>query len=65
MDSLHAKKPERWGTRIGVILAVTGGAVGLGSFLRFPGLARSHNEIGSSAGQSDTWIISFSSRPSW
>jgi len=30
---------EAWGTRIGVILAVTGGAVGLGNFLRFPGLA--------------------------
>ncbi len=30
---------ERWGTRIGVILAVTGSAVGLGNFLRFPGLA--------------------------
>jgi len=39
MDASHAKKPERWGTRIGVILAVTGGAVGLGNFLRFPGLA--------------------------
>jgi len=30
---------ERWGTRIGVILAVTGSAVGLGNFLRFPGVA--------------------------
>lgn len=30
---------ENWGTRIGVILAVTGSAVGLGNFLRFPGLA--------------------------
>jgi len=30
---------ERWGTRVGVILAVTGSAVGLGNFLRFPGLA--------------------------
>ena len=30
---------ERWGTRFGVILAVTGSAVGLGNFLRFPGLA--------------------------
>ena len=27
---------EHWGTRIGVILAVTGSAVGLGNFLRFP-----------------------------
>lgn len=30
---------ERWGSRFGVILAVTGSAVGLGNFLRFPGLA--------------------------
>lgn len=30
---------ERWSTRIGVILAVTGSAVGLGNFLRFPGKA--------------------------
>jgi SNF family Na+-dependent transporter len=30
---------ERWATRIGVILAVAGSAVGLGNFLRFPGVA--------------------------
>lgn len=30
---------ERWSTRVGVILAVTGSAVGLGNFLRFPGQA--------------------------
>jgi SNF family Na+-dependent transporter len=30
---------ERWGTRVGVILAVAGSAVGLGNFLRFPGNA--------------------------
>ncbi len=30
---------EAWASRIGVILAVTGSAVGLGNFLRFPGLA--------------------------
>lgn len=30
---------ENWGTRLGVILAVMGSAVGLGNFLRFPGLA--------------------------
>jgi SNF family Na+-dependent transporter len=30
---------EAWGSRIGVILAVTGSAVGLGNFLRFPGQA--------------------------
>lgn len=28
-----------WATRLGVILAVTGSAVGLGNFLRFPGVA--------------------------
>ncbi|HSF19738.1 MAG TPA: sodium:calcium symporter [Vicinamibacteria bacterium] len=32
-------KQERWATRIGVILAVSGSAVGLGNFLRFPGQA--------------------------
>ena len=30
---------ETWTSRVGVILAVTGSAVGLGTFLRFPGLA--------------------------
>ncbi len=30
---------ESWGTRVGAILAVTGSAVGLGNFLRFPGQA--------------------------
>ena len=30
---------DRWGTRLGVILAVSGSAVGLGNFLRFPGQA--------------------------
>ena len=34
---------ETWGTRIGVILAVTGSAVGLGNFLRFPGLAAKYD----------------------
>jgi SNF family Na+-dependent transporter len=36
-------KPEggeqRWGSRLGLILAVAGSAVGLGNFLRFPGQA--------------------------
>ncbi|MBN1654561.1 MAG: sodium-dependent transporter [Deltaproteobacteria bacterium] len=32
-------KTERWSSRIGMILAVAGSAVGLGNFLRFPGLA--------------------------
>ena len=30
---------QEWGTRLGVILAVAGSAVGLGNFLRFPGNA--------------------------
>lgn len=30
---------QRWGSRLGVILAVAGSAVGLGNFLRFPGNA--------------------------
>lgn len=30
----HAR--ERWGTRIGLVLAMAGNAVGLGNFLRFP-----------------------------
>ena len=30
---------QRWGSRLGVVLAVAGSAVGLGNFLRFPGLA--------------------------
>jgi len=33
------KTRETWGTRVGVILAVAGSAVGLGNFLRFPGQA--------------------------
>jgi SNF family Na+-dependent transporter len=30
---------EKWSSRLGVILAVAGSAVGLGNFLRFPGIA--------------------------
>ncbi|HVS09833.1 MAG TPA: sodium-dependent transporter [Planctomycetota bacterium] len=30
---------QQWGSRVGVILAVSGSAVGLGNFLRFPGQA--------------------------
>jgi neurotransmitter:Na+ symporter, NSS family len=33
------EKQQEWGTRVGVILAVSGSAVGLGNFLRFPGQA--------------------------
>src|SRR5436190_14529588 len=36
------KKQMEWGTRVGVILAVSGSAVGLGNFLRFPGQAHAH-----------------------
>ncbi len=36
---MSGRGKEAWGSRIGVILAVTGSAVGLGNFLRFPGLA--------------------------
>jgi neurotransmitter:Na+ symporter, NSS family len=32
--SVHAR--EHWGTRVGLILAMAGNAVGLGNFLRFP-----------------------------
>lgn len=31
-----AQVRERWGTKLGVVLAVAGSAVGLGNFLRFP-----------------------------
>lgn len=31
-----ATKPDSWGTRVGLILAMAGNAVGLGNFLRFP-----------------------------
>ncbi|MDR1491803.1 MAG: sodium-dependent transporter [Planctomycetaceae bacterium] len=36
------RKRENWGSKIGVLLAVIGSAVGLGNFLRFPGLAVSY-----------------------
>ncbi len=35
----NTKTTESWGSRLGVILAVAGSAVGLGNFLRFPGQA--------------------------
>jgi len=38
----RAKLQESWNSRLGVILAVSGSAVGLGNFLRFPGLAAKH-----------------------
>ena len=36
---MASEQQEQWGTRLGVILAVAGSAVGLGNFLRFPGQA--------------------------
>src|SRR3989338_193591 len=33
---------ERWGSRLGIVLAVAGSAVGLGNFLRFPVQAAQH-----------------------
>ncbi|MFQ5664228.1 MAG: hypothetical protein ACE5HL_10390, partial [Terriglobia bacterium] len=32
-------KREVWGTRIGLILAAAGNAIGIGNLLRFPGQA--------------------------
>ena len=37
--SAPGPKKERWGTRVGLVLAVAGNAVGLGNFLRFPAQA--------------------------
>ena len=39
MAGKHSAGKEQWASRIGVILAVAGSAVGLGNFLRFPGQA--------------------------
>lgn len=36
---MASAQQEQWGTKVGVILAVAGSAVGLGNFLRFPGQA--------------------------
>jgi SNF family Na+-dependent transporter len=41
MKDLQPRR-EQWGTRLGAILAVSGSAVGLGNFLRFPGVAASN-----------------------
>jgi len=37
--ALNGGKRERWSSKIGIILAVSGSAVGLGNFLKFPGVA--------------------------
>ena len=36
---MSSSNQQQWGSRLGVILAVAGSAVGLGNFLRFPGKA--------------------------
>jgi len=38
-DLVSEGKSVHWGSRLGVVLAVAGSAVGLGNFLRFPGQA--------------------------
>ena len=38
-EPLELPKKEKWGSQLGVVLAVAGSAVGLGNFLRFPGTA--------------------------
>ncbi|HEX7344755.1 MAG TPA: sodium:calcium symporter, partial [bacterium] len=42
MAKMAQNERENWGSKIGVILAVAGSAVGLGNFLRFPVQAASH-----------------------
>ncbi|MBN2830783.1 MAG: sodium-dependent transporter [Candidatus Omnitrophica bacterium] len=37
-----AKKRDSWGSRLGIIMAVAGSAIGLGNFLRFPAKAVSN-----------------------
>ena len=39
LPNLEPKPRENWGSKIGIVLAVAGSAVGLGNFLRFPGTA--------------------------
>ena len=36
---MSSRPPEAWSGRLGAILAVAGSAIGLGNFIRFPGLA--------------------------
>lgn len=38
----QAKKRDSWGSRLGIIMAVAGSAIGLGNFLRFPAKAASN-----------------------
>lgn len=39
---VHRGHDERWSSKLGLIVAVAGSAVGLGNFLRFPGQAAEH-----------------------
>ena len=39
VEESPSTQKEHWGSRLGVVLAVAGSAVGLGNFLRFPGQA--------------------------
>jgi len=39
---MRKKKRDSWGSRLGIIMAVAGSAVGLGNFLRFPAKAASN-----------------------
>lgn len=36
LETMTHRHPETWGSKIGIILAVAGSAIGLGNFLRFP-----------------------------
>jgi len=36
IKTLNLQKPEAWGSRVGLVLAMAGNAVGFGNFLRFP-----------------------------
>lgn len=43
-DYAPEQERERWGSRVGLILAMAGNAVGLGNFLRFPNEAVQHGQ---------------------
>ena len=46
--AMSSRPKEAWSSKLGVIMAVAGSAVGLGNFLRFPGLV-AHPETGGGA----------------
>lgn len=39
---MHEQKRENWGSKIGLIMAMAGNAIGLGNFWRFPNMAASN-----------------------